>query len=104
MANTKSKNITKSTPQITGCNTTDPFEEMNARDKETVTQVLDRLLGELDTTAVLVDDLRNKAFAEGESKCDTKTVSLDSLESQAHRAALKAEGINRNLQSIVSRL
>lgn len=74
------------------------------RDKETVTQVLDRLLGELTTTAVLVDDLRSKAFAEGEAKCDTKEPSTISLESQAYRAASKAESINRNLKSIISRL
>ena len=73
--------------------------------KETITQTLDRLLGELNITAELVDDLRSKAFSEGEAKSDMmKDPGVLSLESQARKAASRAESINRNLKSILSRL
>jgi hypothetical protein len=63
-------------------------------------------LGELLITSDLLDDLRSKAFGEGESKGDAmvKEAGIINLESQARRAASRAESINRNLKSILSRL
>jgi hypothetical protein len=77
-----------------------------AEDKERVTQVMDRLLGELNTSAELVDDFRSKLFGEGEAKNDSmsKEPGIINLESQARRAASKIESINRSLKSILCRL
>ena len=75
-------------------------------DKERVTQVMDRLLGELNITSDLVDDLRSKLFGEGESKSDAmvKEAGVINLESQARRAANRATSINHTLKSILCRL
>ena|SRR5271166_2224663 len=84
-----------------------PLTEFDGpQDKERVTQVMDRLLGELLITSDLLDDLRSKAFGEGEAKSDgmVKEAGIVNLESQAKRAANRASAINTTLKSILCRL
>jgi hypothetical protein len=96
-------------PQVKTSRYTEPplteFQD-GPEDKERLTQVLDRLLGELLATSDMLDDLRCKAFGEGESKGDlvTKEPGNINLESQARRAANRAADINRTLKSILVRL
>jgi hypothetical protein len=72
--------------------------------EETISMTLDRLLGELSATALMVDDLRGKSFSEGEAKAEAKDIESNCLQSQACRAAAKATEINRRLKSILARL